>query len=87
MTTEIIGIGAGTLTAISLIPQTVKLIKEKKAKDISLFYLVILLAGLAMWIWYGWVKNDLPILVTNIFSMIVNITTLVLGIRYKKRGS
>ena len=44
--TEIIGIAAGVCTAISLLPQIVKMVKEKKAQDISLFYLIVLLCGL-----------------------------------------
>jgi len=84
MGTETIGIGAGILTALSLIPQAVKLIKEKKSQDISIFYLVVLLAGLFMWIWYGWLKNDLPILITNIFSVFINVVIIFLGLKYKK---
>ena len=84
--TEIIGIAAGVCTAISLLPQIVKLIKEKKAQDISLFYLFVLLCGLALWTYYGFLKEDLPIIATNIFSMVLNIIMLVLGMFYKRRN-
>ncbi|HYG00923.1 MAG TPA: SemiSWEET transporter [Chryseosolibacter sp.] len=79
-----VGIAAGICTAISLLPQLVKLIKTKKAEDLSLFYLSILFVGLALWIWYGFLRDDLPIIVTNSFSLLVNLTVIVLGIRYKK---
>jgi MtN3 and saliva related transmembrane protein len=46
--------------------------------------LVILLVGLSLWIWYGCMKTDWPIIVTNGFSLIVNV--LIVGVRwyYKK---
>jgi MtN3 and saliva related transmembrane protein len=82
--TGIVGLAAGICTAISLLPQLIKLLKDKKAEDISLFYLVILFIGLGLWIWYGFLRKDLPILVTNGFSLVINGIVIVLGIRYKK---
>lgn len=82
--TEIVGIAAGICTAISLLPQLIKLLKHKKAEDISLFYLLILFVGLCLWIWYGFLREDTPILVTNGFSLVINGIIIVLGIKYKK---
>ena len=82
---EIVGIVAGVCTAISLLPQIIKVIKEKKTEDISLFYLLVLLVGLGLWTYYGFLKNDLPIIATNAFSMILNITMISLGIYYKRK--
>jgi MtN3 and saliva related transmembrane protein len=70
-----------------LLPQLIKLIKNKRAEDISLFYLIILLCGLALWITYGVLKDDLPIILTNSFSLVLNVLTLILGAHYKKKHS
>jgi MtN3 and saliva related transmembrane protein len=83
--TEIIGITAGACTALSLLPQLIKLIKEKKAESISVFYLIILFAGLSLWICYGFMREDLPIIVTNIVSIVINVLVMILSIRYKRR--
>lgn len=82
--TEIVGLVAGICTSLSLLPQLVKLLKNKKAEDISLFYLIILFIGLGMWIWYGFLREDLPIMATNGFSLIINGIIIVLGIKYKR---
>jgi MtN3 and saliva related transmembrane protein len=82
--TEWIGIIAGLFTATSLLPQLIKLVREKKAEDISLFFLVILFCGVGLWIWYGILREDIPIIATNTFSLLVNISMIVLGIKYKK---
>jgi MtN3 and saliva related transmembrane protein len=81
---EYVGIIAGIFTAISLLPQLIKLLREKKAEDISLFFLIVLFIGLSFWIWYGFLRNDLPIIITNVFSLAVNAVIIVLGVRYKK---
>lgn len=83
--TEIIGIAAGVFTASSLIPQVVKTLKEKKAEDVSLLMLFILQAGLILWIIYGIKRDDFPIIITNCFSLLVNIFMVILRIRYNKK--
>jgi MtN3 and saliva related transmembrane protein len=80
--TQLIGIVAGILTASSLLPQVVKTIKEKKADEVSLAMLFTLQAGVILWIVYGFKRDDLPIIATNIFSLAVNITMVILRIRY-----
>jgi MtN3 and saliva related transmembrane protein len=83
--TEVIGIAAGTCTAIALLPQLIKLIKEKKAESISVFYLIILFTGLCLWIWYGFMRKDVPVVLTNIVSLAINVTVMIFSVRYKKK--
>ena len=82
--TQIIGLTAGVLTASSLLPQLIKTIKEKKAEDISLVMLLILLSGICLWIVYGIKRDDFPIIATNSFSLLLNIIMIVLRIKYKR---
>ena len=83
--TEIVGLAAGIFTAVSLLPQIIKIVKDKKAQDISLFYLIVLLCGLAFWTYYGFLREDIPIIATNIFSMLLNIVVIILGSVYKRK--
>jgi MtN3 and saliva related transmembrane protein len=83
--TQIIGLAGGICTACSLLPQVLKTIKEKKADDVSLGMLLVLQAGLILWIIYGFKKQDLPIIATNIFSLSVNILMVVLRQKYRKK--
>jgi MtN3 and saliva related transmembrane protein len=85
--TEIVGLAAGICTSTSLLPQLFKLLKHKKAEDISIFYLAILFVGLGLWIWYGILREDIPILVTNGFSLVINGIIIVLGVKYKRNTS
>jgi MtN3 and saliva related transmembrane protein len=82
---QVIGIAAGTLTSTSMLPQLVKLVKEKKADAISPVMLIVLISGLSLWAYYGILRNDLPIIVTNVFAWIVNVALLILRQVYRKR--
>ena len=81
----VIGTAAGILTAVSMLPQLVKMIREKKAEDVSISMVIVLIAGICLWIYYGALKKDLPVLLTNCFSLLVNILLLFFSILYKNK--
>ena len=85
--TQLIGIGAGVLTAASMIPQVVKMIKEKKASQVSVVMILILVSGIILWIWYGILKDDLPIILTNSLSLLINLVMIVFRIKYRDNTS
>ncbi len=80
-----VGIAAGILTSASMIPQLIKIFKEKEAKDISVMTVIILITGIGCWIFYGVLKNDMPIIITNTFSFLVNVILLILSAKYKQK--
>jgi MtN3 and saliva related transmembrane protein len=82
--TQVIGLAAGILTASSLLPQIIKTVREKKAEDVSLIMLIVLQAGLVLWIVYGIKREDLPVIATNSFSLVVNCIMVVLRLRYRR---
>lgn len=83
----IVGVAASIATAISLVPQLVKVFKEKKAENVSIGMLVILFCGLVLWIVYGCLKEDYIIIVSNSFSLLMNLLLSGLAIKYKKENA
>jgi MtN3 and saliva related transmembrane protein len=81
---QTIGLTAGVLTASSLFPQLIKIIREKKADDISIPMLLILMTGLSLWIYYGTIISDLPLILTNSFSLCFNLLIIFFKFKYKK---
>lgn len=73
----IIGTVAGILTSASMLPQLVKVIRTKETSDLSAVTIIVLLAGVSLWVYYGILKNELPLIVSNAFSVLVNLTLLV----------
>jgi MtN3 and saliva related transmembrane protein len=84
-TTTWIGLGASICTGISLLPQLIKICKEKKAADIAYPMLLILMAGLILWVWYGARKNDLIIIISNGVSITINLLILFFSFRYRDK--
>jgi MtN3 and saliva related transmembrane protein len=83
----IIGIAAGVFTGVSMLPQLAMIIHKKKAADISLGMLVILLCGVGLWVYYGILKKDWPIIATNAFSFVINLLILFFSLKYKKKSA
>jgi len=81
---QLTGITAGSITALSMLPQLIKIVREKKVEDISLWMLIALITGLCFWTLYGFLKHDIPILVTNLFSLVINFILVGLRLKYKK---
>ncbi|MBI2723142.1 MAG: SemiSWEET transporter [Bacteroidetes bacterium] len=78
-----IGIIASVFTGIALLPQLIKIIKEKKSTGVSFLMLSSMFVGISLWIWYGFMKDDYIIIISNAFSLIVNILIVLLSIKYK----
>ena len=81
-TTQWFGIAAGIMTAVSMLPQLIKIIKEKKADDVSVLMLLVLIIGLGLWVVYGFLRDDWPLIITNSFSFLLNLVVLTLRIRF-----
>lgn len=84
MNVNILGIVAGILTSVSMVPQLLKVLKEKNVEDISWIMLLVLISGLSLWVWYGILKNELPIILSNAFAVLMNISLLICYMIYKK---
>jgi MtN3 and saliva related transmembrane protein len=81
----VIGIIAGILTSISMAPQLIKVIKEKDVANISPIMITILLGGVSMWVVYGVLLKEWPIILSNAFSVLVNTTLLTYYLLYRER--
>jgi MtN3 and saliva related transmembrane protein len=84
---EGLGLAAGICTSSAIIPQLVTTIKKKTASEVSAWMFIVLLTGNALWVYYGIDKKDIPIISTNIFTLLLNVTMLILKFKYKKDGN
>ena len=82
---QLVGIAAGLFTSVSMLPQVIKTIKEKKAEAISLKMLLVLITGLILWVVYGIMREDWPLIITNCLSILINLVMIFLRIKYKDK--
>jgi len=74
---EILAAVFGVLMASAGFPQALKIFRTKSAKDISIFSRLIMLIGGIVWLIYGFLIINFPIIISNIFGTIAEI--LVIG--------
>ncbi len=79
---QLIGIMAGTLTSISFLPQAIKTWKSRSAKDLSLGMFLIFTSGVALWLTYGIIREDLPIILANIVTLVLSASILYFKLKY-----
>lgn len=77
--TTAIGLAAAVCTTASYLPQLKKAWSTGDTKDLSLKMLLMLLAGLCLWIVYGVMQGDLVLMLANSVSV-----ALLAGILYCK---
>ncbi len=77
-----IGLVAGTLTSVAAIPQVLKTYKTRHVRDISILQPLLLAFGVALWMIYGILISDLPLIVANITPLICNVVLTGMKIHY-----
>ncbi len=85
MITDILGYFAGFLCIITMFPQIYKIIKTKKADDISYAFLFIGSFSSVTWIAYGIMRPDYPIVMTDSLILIVQAFSFYITRKYKKK--
>lgn len=85
MTNDLLGLSAGFLTSVAVLPQVVRTWRRKQARDISIWQPLILITGMALWLAYGVVLNDTPLIAANSFSIACYLMLLLMKIIYDRR--
>ncbi len=78
----LVGILAGVLTTAAFAPQAIKSWRTRHTKDVSLGMFSIMCIGIALWIVYGVLIGDPPIILANCVTFTLAATILVLKIRH-----
>ncbi len=68
----ILGYGAATLSTASFAPQAWKIIRSRKTHDISLGMYVLTVAGFALWLAFGILKREWPLVASNGICLVLS---------------
>ena len=80
----LLGFAAGTLTTLSFVPQVHKAWRSKRCDDLSLGMLLAFGLGVFLWLIYGLVLRDLPIILANAITLALILALLVLKAKYRQ---
>jgi len=80
----LLGLTAATLTTIAFLPQVIKTWKTKSADDLSLGMYSIFFTGVLLWLIYGILTEDIPVIAANTVTLILVLTILFFKFFYKE---
>jgi MtN3 and saliva related transmembrane protein len=78
-----LGIVAGSLTTFAYLPQVLKTWRSRSADGMSWSMLIILCAGISLWLVYGVYAHDLPLIFANLFTLVFSSAILAVKVRYE----
>jgi len=85
---DILGLVASCFTSSSFAPQIWRTWKTRDVSSMSLSTYLILTIGVSLWLLYGVLKGDLPLIVANTAMVIMTGTiTLMIVFFNKRKGS
>lgn len=81
---DLLGLIATCFTTSSFVPQVWQVWKTRDVSAISLPTYVIITIGLALWLAYGILRSDLPLIVANSVMVFLTGAIAVMKVRFSK---
>ena len=81
MLIEYIGFIAAICTTLSFVPQAAKVLKTGNTEALSLMMYSIFTVGVALWLWYGILLEDLAITLANAVTLALAVCILIVKLR------
>ena len=81
-----IGFVAAFCTTVAFVPQLIRVLKLRSARDISLGTFLLFSTGVFLWLFYGIYIGSKPVIASNAATLGLSLSILYLKIRYE-RGS
>lgn len=78
----ILGLIAGTVTTAAFFPQVIKTWRTRSAQDLSLVMFLTLIVGICLWLIYGLLLGDLPLIAANLVTLVAAGVILYFKVRY-----
>ncbi|TXI27247.1 MAG: hypothetical protein E6Q64_07455 [Ottowia sp.] len=84
---DLLGLVATCFTTSSFVPQVWRTWKTRDVSGISLPTYVIITVGLALWLVYGWLRGDMPLMVANAVMVVLTGAITVMKLRFEQQAA
>jgi MtN3 and saliva related transmembrane protein len=78
-----LGYVAGFLTTVAFIPQAAKIWRTRSADDVSLPTFIAFTIGVALWLTYGFVVKEPPMILWNGVTLVFAAAILVMKLKFR----
>lgn len=79
---KMLGFAAATCTTLAYAPQFIKVWKTRSTEDISLGMFLAMVLGLVLWLVYGLLSGDAPLVVANAITIVLAGGILYMKLKY-----
>jgi MtN3 and saliva related transmembrane protein len=73
---------AATLTTAAFVPQALHIIRHKETRAISLFMYISFAVGVALWLLFGTMIGNWPIIVSNSITLLLALAIIAMKLKY-----
>ena len=80
---EFVGYAAGFCTTVAFVPQLMKAWRTRSTSDISLGMFLALVTGIVLWLTYGALIQDIPLIAANGVTLLLAGGILLLKLKHK----
>ena len=80
--TEMLGAVAALITSLCWLPQILKILRERRAADVSLATNAAFASGIALWLVYGVMIGSWPVIVSNVVTLGFILAIVALKLRF-----
>jgi MtN3 and saliva related transmembrane protein len=81
---EVTGFAAAFCTTAAFVPQLMRVLKLKSARDISLPTFLLFSIGVFLWLVYGIYTRSRPVILSNIVTLVLSLSILFFKIKYDR---
>ncbi len=81
-----IGYAAATMTTVSFLPQLIRVVRLRSAREISLLMFLVFSAGTFSWMVYGMLTHSMPGVVANVVTFGLSLSILVLKLKFDRKA-
>ncbi len=79
---ELLGGAAALLTTLCWLPQTLRAIRHRDVASLSLWTFTVFSAGIALWLAYGILIGSWPVILANVFTLVLNLAIVFQKLRH-----
>ena len=81
---EIIGLIAASFTTFAFVPQVFKIWKNSNASGVSISMYIIMLIGICIWLYYGFLIKSLAVIIANLVSGLLQLFIITFALVNRK---
>lgn len=78
----LLGLLAAACTTFAFLPQVIKTWQTRSTKDISLGMFLVLVIGILLWLTYGLIILDIPLIAANVVTLLFGVIILYFKLKH-----